>query len=209
MEYASFLAGERWSDHPRCTHPLLAAVARLVNDHTSDTGRSRLVTWIPSVIGLTGDDPRLTARIAMRCAATALPVVAEYRQRALAVGLVAAKRVLADLGGAAPPARNTTGVFDHARRALVGAPHAARWAEEFTVGHDLTQRAFQRRSAPAIVRVAVVGIAEAAITDPDGLLYELLATVIRDCRQWLGSDSTRDLARLTDGRVPVPDETSS
>ncbi|MEJ7744096.1 MAG: hypothetical protein WKF73_17085 [Nocardioidaceae bacterium] len=21
MEFASFLAGERWSDHPRCTHP--------------------------------------------------------------------------------------------------------------------------------------------------------------------------------------------
>ena len=22
MEMASYLAGERWSDHPRCTHPL-------------------------------------------------------------------------------------------------------------------------------------------------------------------------------------------
>lgn len=29
---ASFLAGERWSDRPRCTHPLLAHLARLVND---------------------------------------------------------------------------------------------------------------------------------------------------------------------------------
>jgi hypothetical protein len=27
MEFASMLAGERWSDHPACTHPLLAAVA--------------------------------------------------------------------------------------------------------------------------------------------------------------------------------------
>jgi hypothetical protein len=32
MELASFLAGERWSDHPSCTHPLLAEVARNVND---------------------------------------------------------------------------------------------------------------------------------------------------------------------------------
>ena len=24
MELASYLAGERWSDHPACTHPLLA-----------------------------------------------------------------------------------------------------------------------------------------------------------------------------------------
>ena len=28
MEFASYLAGERWSDHPACTHPLLAALAR-------------------------------------------------------------------------------------------------------------------------------------------------------------------------------------
>ena len=36
MELASVLAGERWSDHPACTHPLLAELARLVNDDTSD-----------------------------------------------------------------------------------------------------------------------------------------------------------------------------
>ena len=34
MELASYLAGERWSAHPPCTHPLLAALARDVNDHT-------------------------------------------------------------------------------------------------------------------------------------------------------------------------------
>ena len=28
MELASVLAGERWSDHPACTHPLLAQLAR-------------------------------------------------------------------------------------------------------------------------------------------------------------------------------------
>ena len=39
MEMASYLAGERWSDHPRCTHPLLASVGRLVNDLTSDASR--------------------------------------------------------------------------------------------------------------------------------------------------------------------------
>ena len=56
MEFVSLLAGEHWSDHPACTHPLLAAVARHVNDHTSDPGRQRLAELIPSVIGLTGDD---------------------------------------------------------------------------------------------------------------------------------------------------------
>ena len=49
MELASYLAGERWSDHPACTHPLLASVARLVNDYTSDAERPRLAELIPSV----------------------------------------------------------------------------------------------------------------------------------------------------------------
>ena len=39
MEYASYLAGEDWSDHPACTHPLLAAIARHVNDCTTDAAR--------------------------------------------------------------------------------------------------------------------------------------------------------------------------
>ena len=46
MELASVLAGQPWSDHPSCTHPLLASVARHVNDCTTDAGRQRLATLI-------------------------------------------------------------------------------------------------------------------------------------------------------------------
>jgi hypothetical protein len=42
MEYVSVLAGERFTDHPRCTEPTLAFLARLVNDTISDGGRSVL-----------------------------------------------------------------------------------------------------------------------------------------------------------------------
>lgn len=153
--------------------------------------------------------PGLTARIAIGCTATALPVVAEYRQPALAASLVAMQRVLADLGDLAPSARNAPGPFDHARRAVASAPHPARWAEEFTVGHNFTRRAFQRRSAPAIARVVVVDIAAAVIPDSDSLLYELLATVTSDCIQWLGSDSTGDQPGSTDRGVRAPTKTSS
>jgi hypothetical protein len=55
MEYASVLAGEPWSDRPRCTHPVVAALARLVNDATSPSGRVRLAELIPDVIGLNPD----------------------------------------------------------------------------------------------------------------------------------------------------------
>ncbi|MDP9417536.1 MAG: hypothetical protein M3P48_06840, partial [Actinomycetota bacterium] len=99
MEFASYLAGERWSDHPKCTHPLLASLARMVNDCTTDEGRSRLAPLIPSVIGLTSDDPHVDAWIAIRAAITAMPVVAPERQRVLAVSLLAADRALAQLDG--------------------------------------------------------------------------------------------------------------
>src|SRR4029079_8896408 len=41
MELASFLAGERWTDHPACTHPLLAALARLRTHYPSGARRVR------------------------------------------------------------------------------------------------------------------------------------------------------------------------
>ena len=49
MEYVSVLAGERFSDGPRCTDPMLAALARLVNDATSDSGRDRLGALAPGL----------------------------------------------------------------------------------------------------------------------------------------------------------------
>src|ERR687894_2387366 len=97
MELASYLAGERWSDHPACTHPLLAAMARLVNDHTADAGRDRLGRLVPSVIGLTSDDPRVDVELTLRAATEALPVAAAERQRVLAVSGLAAERKLAPL----------------------------------------------------------------------------------------------------------------
>src|SRR5918995_5429971 len=96
MEFASYLAGERWSDHPACTHATLAHLARMVNDRTSDAGRARLTPLIPTVIGLTSDDPLLDVLLALRAASAALPIAAEERQRSQAVGLRVALRVLAE-----------------------------------------------------------------------------------------------------------------
>ena len=99
MELASYLSGEKWSDHPRCTHQLLASLARSVNDCTTDAGRSRLALLIPSVIGLTGEDVRIDAAVALRAARTALPVVAADRQRVMAVAVLTADRILAGARG--------------------------------------------------------------------------------------------------------------
>ena len=95
MELAGFLAGERWSDHPACTHPLLARLARGVNDVTSDDARPRLAPLIPSVIGLTSTDPLWDHAISVVAASAALPLAPEERQRALAVGILTCDRLLA------------------------------------------------------------------------------------------------------------------
>lgn len=175
MELASYLAGERWSDRPSCTHPLLAALARLVNDHTSDEGRDALGPLVPSVIGLTSDDPRVDIRIALRSAAAALPVASAERQRVLAVSILAAERALTQLRGTPDP------VFgDLARRALDSAPEAAEWARQFTDEMRSSTRGFGRHAAPSTVRYAVVGIAAACIPDPNARLRRLLIDAIHD-----------------------------
>ncbi|GAA0975129.1 hypothetical protein GCM10009555_032470 [Acrocarpospora macrocephala] len=175
MEFASYLAGEKWSDHPSCTHPLLAGLARLVNDHTTDENRQLLAPLIPSVIGLTGDDPRIEVAIALRCATTALPVVAAERQLALAVSVLAAEHVLGELEGRAP------GLEPASREALDRVPEAARWARGFRGGVHISRRGFRRYAAPNTVQLAVRGIAQACIQDPDRLLRELLTGAIQDC----------------------------
>jgi hypothetical protein len=168
MEMASYLAGERWSDHPACTHPLLAGLARLVNDHTSDEARPRLAPLIPSVIGLNGDDPRVDARIALVCAIHALPVAAAERQLALAVSILAAEHVLARLEGR--PAA-----------VLADVPVAARQAQEFRRGIMVSPKGFRRFAAPNTVHIAVRGVAEACVTDPDDRLRAMLSAAIDEC----------------------------
>ena len=151
MELASYLSGEKWSDHPRCTHQLLASLARSVNDCTTDAGRSRLALLIPSVIGLTGEDVRIDAAVALRAARTALPVVAADRQRVMAVAVLTADRILAELEGRSP-----LDLDEASRRVLDDAPDAARWARHFSREISVSVNSFRRHSAPSTVRTAVL-----------------------------------------------------
>lgn len=64
MEYASLLAGEPWSDRPRCTNPVLAALARLVIGATSDHGRAQRTELVPAVIGVRSDEVETAPAVA-------------------------------------------------------------------------------------------------------------------------------------------------
>jgi hypothetical protein len=50
MELVGAVAGGPWSDHPLCTPPVLALVARTVNDHTSARARPLLAPLVPYLI---------------------------------------------------------------------------------------------------------------------------------------------------------------
>jgi hypothetical protein len=185
MELASFLAGEPWSDHPACTHPLLASLARDVNDHVGDYARSRIAVYIPEVIGLNSTDLRVDGWIAREAALAALPVTAAERQGVAAVGLLRCERVLNQLEN-----RPRDHVDPRTAAALDEVPHARDWARGFTALGWGSHNSFARRSAPAIVHSAVSGIAVAVHPSSDDILVDLLRRTIEMFQTWVGREST-------------------
>ena len=174
MEMASFLAGERWSDHPKCTHPLLASLARMVNDCLTDADRPRIVGRIPDVVGLTSDAFEVDVAIATRAAAAALPVAPASRQNVMAVGLLTCQRALASLGDGHDE------LHALCRAAFDAAPDSHAWALRYARDSRTSERTFRRQTAPHVVSYAVEGIAAASIDQPATLLVQLLEGCIDD-----------------------------
>lgn len=176
MELASVLAGERWTDHPACTHPLLGELARMVNDASSDDHRSELAVLVPSVVGLRGGGIRWTVGFTSAVAAHAVTRAAEHSQRVLCVGLLVAQDLAEVLG---PPIPGTEGVA----AALADVPAEAAWARSFRGSLPARRREFTRFTAPTLVRTAVEGVAEAAGRDRDGALRGLLEVGVGAARR--------------------------
>jgi hypothetical protein len=159
MEFASFLAGERWSDHPACTDPLLAALARDVNDLISDGSRDQLMPLVPRVIGVQNVDQ---LRIAMVTAGAAIPVASLDRQRALGAGIL----LLVEAGASE----------EDAARAFASAPGTESWAREYLA--RTPRHRFTARTCLAMVHTSIVGIALACIDDPDTRLLTMFERVL-------------------------------
>ncbi len=54
LEWASYLAGEPWSDHPECVSPVIAAFGRRWNDDLNDKDRQMLVSYPPRLLNTAG-----------------------------------------------------------------------------------------------------------------------------------------------------------
>jgi hypothetical protein len=176
MEYASYLAGERWSDRPACTHPSLASLARLVNDLTSDDARGGLSRLIPSVVGLNGDDPRIPVLLAVLGASSALPIASSMRQGALATGLIRCEQLLEQWEG--PQVERAR---MRIRAAFLMAPGTEEWAKDFI--DQVSPRGARELvvNDEALLRTAAIGIADACVQDADERLRKLLEQAIDEC----------------------------
>ena len=176
MEYASYLAGERWSDRPSCTHPSLASLARLVNDLTSDVARSALSTHIPSVVGLNGDDPRVPVLLSVLAASSALPIASSMRQGALATGLIRCEQLLEQWDG--PQVERAR---MRIRAAFLLTPGAEAWAQDFIDQVSPRAARILTINDEALLRTAAIGIADACVEDADARLAHLLEQAIDEC----------------------------
>ncbi len=159
MEVASVLAGERWSDHPRCAHPVLAAAARSVNDLMSERELHRLEPLVPLVIGTADPDPGHATRLARFCLEWVGDI--DSRHRVALDGSALTAELLLEV---APPA-------------VIEARHT-RQARELNRQLSPTLEAYARRAAPRVAVLASEVIAEAS-SEPDTALRDFLEGLLR------------------------------
>ncbi|WP_157981563.1 hypothetical protein [Protaetiibacter intestinalis] len=173
MEFASYLAGERWSDHPACTDRTLASLARGVNDLVADGRRDELVLLIPRVVGLRGAE-HLGLVVALRAATVALPIASMERQRVLAAGVISLCALLETKQVPSHALR------EEAHRVLDEVPDAARWARTHVTAISPRYPHLDTISCELVVATAVVGAARACVPDPDAHLIRMLSLAVDD-----------------------------
>ena len=178
MELTSIVAGEAFSDHPRCTDPALAAVARAVNDYSSDAARQRLAVLAADLSAARRVDPGTGYAVARRCLLTALPYADEGRRRVLAVGLLGLDRAARDLSRGWRP----DFVDVDTELGLMPYDGDLAAAAAFLAAQRVRPADYVRRGLPLAIETAVATIAERAAA-PDDLLRGLLTDCLADVRR--------------------------
>lgn len=186
MEIASYLAGERWSDHPKSTHPTLAELARCVNDVLPDSRRSSLSPLIPSVIGTAGSSSaertRLAAVVVRECTLVSLPLVSD-KAMPLACALLVAERVLDEETHAAGAA-------------LAAQPQAALLARRFIREHPpgwLDRRGYVSLASTQAVRCAVRAVSDELGPEAPDVLIAMLSRATETARAACGLRDADDV----------------
>ena len=175
MEYVSVLAGEPFGDHPSCTHPVLAQLARKVNDRIGDRMRARLALLAPELVGTAGTHPGIIPAVLVRCAEAGVAVDPENRwlQRLR-------RRELARLTRWTDPPGS--GIRFGARHRLVALSQRRRVGVVFTSVADILDRL--------------------KVPDRDERMCVLLEHAVNDCRQLLGLPAVRTTVLAPGAVIP-------
>jgi hypothetical protein len=188
MEYVSVLAGRRFSAKPECTDRTLAAIARAVNDYSSDAARQQLgcyagVLTTAGPLGL-ADQQDLARRVLL----TALPHSDGHRRVTVLVALLGLERASA---GRTEGYDGTLVGLD-TELALLGMERDVERAAEQLLQWPVEVSEHQKKGLAVMVEVAVRTIAAFAPA-PDEVLHDLLGECL--------ADHTRARGRTLAGRV--------
>ena len=169
LEYASVLAGERWSSRPRSVHPALADVAGMVNDQMTDDDRRLLTPLAPWLLGTSTADPRAWPAITGTCTRAALAWASEPGKPRLKADLDTARNWLAEASRS--PDR---------RRPPWAGRRERRWARH------------------AIYAALLTVAASADQDDADARLCQVLLDCVNECRRLAGESAVDPRLPLAD-----------
>jgi hypothetical protein len=170
LEFASVLAGERWSSSPHAVHPAIAAVAGTVNDLLADDPRRLLTPIAPWVLGTNTADPRVWPAVANVCVRAALASISGRDQPRLLANLDITQKWLTE---ASSPS---------------GGRRRGPWA-------DRRDRRWARHAIGSAL-LSVAGPANQG--DADAALCQVLVDCINACRQLAGAQAVDPRLPLAD-----------
>lgn len=204
MEYASLLAGEEWSDSPACTHPVLASMARVVNDRIGDSARQSLLPLLPRLMGTaeTGtaaERHRLSVSLAVWCAEQ----VAHLTGRTEPAAREAIRVTRAWLDGEATQEECRDAAYA-AAYAATHAAHIARAARAFRAAHAAAATAYARAAHAAATAAYAAARAARAAYDADAAATAANAAAANDDAAELLTGLIDEYDRLTGRTQPAP-----
>ncbi len=177
MEYTSLLAGERFSDAPRCTDPVLAAIARAVNDYSRDASRQRIAPFAGDLTTAEGAGEDVQRRLVRHCLLTALSRATGTRRHVLLVALLGLDRAAAG----ADDGWDASMLSVDSELALLHNDAGLAEAAAYVANVPVSVGEHARRALGVAAEVAVATIADSG-DDADDVLFQLLRQCLDDYR---------------------------
>jgi hypothetical protein len=171
MELVSWIAGEKWSDHPECTCPVIGAFMRSWNDGLPDDERTTLLLpLIPRLVGTRGSKALEKRRALMAAdwlvrvntpawlrlagltlhadSLASLPEITSLEQVPSIKGPIEAARIDATTAWTAASDAASNAAWTAARAAAWDAARTAAWTAASDVARDAAWDAASKKLAP-------------------------------------------------------------